>query len=226
MTFNHSPLRARIKKKYWTRPSTYFPGKGTPAFPYKDELLATIFHNFRRDIVNILPPIEQLHDIIVRMTPEQFLHRGVQNFMDHIDDPIMEKIWRIVYNEQYRDSEARDILLQDITYRTLDFLEIVFEKMMELKRIRRLSPRLLDAEYQYPLFAMVAEYNLLHYEQKDTKEVVQRMADHVDFFIENVQIELLLHSKNKMICKLYISLTFDLRIRRIAGGVIIAKGSC
>lgn len=157
-------------------------------FQSKDELLGTIFHNFRKDTAKILPPTDLLDGILASMTTEQFLERGIRNFMDHIADPVMEKIWRIVYIEQYRDPVAREILLQDIYGKTTDFLELVFAKLAALKRVKPIAPRLLAVEYQYPVFAMMTEYILLRFDGKDTGEVERRMSEHITFFTEHVSL--------------------------------------
>lgn len=60
-------------------------------FRSKEELQETIFYNFRLDVARIMPPVEMLDAILDAMTPEAFLNRGFQNFMEHIKDPNMEK---------------------------------------------------------------------------------------------------------------------------------------
>lgn len=151
-------------------------------FKNKEEILEIIFLNFRKDVEKILPPDEHLDTIIASMTPRAFLERGVLNFMEYINDPIMQKIWRIIYIEQYRDEMARDIYLNDILGNTIRFLEKAFQKMGELNKIKPFNPKTLAIEYQYPVFTMITEYNILKFEDMDTKEVETKISKHIDFF--------------------------------------------
>ncbi|MFD0694522.1 TetR/AcrR family transcriptional regulator [Paenibacillus sp. GCM10027628] len=157
-------------------------------FASKEELLSVIFLNFRRAIEEILLSPEMLKGALKQMTAEQFLHQGVKNFKAHIDDPINARIWRIVTIEQYRDPLARSILVEDIIRRTLSFLENAFSIMIERGMIKPHDPKLLAAEYQYPLFGMITEYNLHKYLDQDTSAIEQSMADHIEFFLSLVRI--------------------------------------
>ncbi|MBD0382498.1 TetR/AcrR family transcriptional regulator [Paenibacillus sedimenti] len=156
-------------------------------FASKEELLGVIFLNFRRAIGEILLPPEMLRGALKQMIAEQFLQQGVINFKAHIDDPINARIWRIVTIEQYRDPLARSILVEDIIQRTLSFLESAFALMIEQGAVKPHPPKLLAAEYQYPLFGMITEYNLQKYLDQDTSAIEQSMADHIEFFLSHVR---------------------------------------
>lgn len=151
-------------------------------FRSKEELQGTIFHNFRLSVSHIMPPEEHLEAILQTMSPELFLKQGLANFMRHIDDPVMEKVWKIVYLEQYRDAMARDIYLNDIVGTTLTFLEKVFARWIALQRIRPHEPKVLAAEYQYPLFAMIGVYVLLRVDGQSTWNIETSMREHVEYF--------------------------------------------
>lgn len=151
-------------------------------FKSKDEILETIFLNFRREVGRMCPPLDRLDRILSTMSPKEFLNRGLSNFMAHINDPTMRKIWRIVYVEQYRDPLAGDIYLNDILGNTLDFLEKTFTKMVSLKQIQPFDPKTLAVEFQYPIFTMITEYIMLRFEDKDTAEVKRKMLNHIEFF--------------------------------------------
>lgn len=92
-------------------------------FRSKDELLETIFANFRRSVERIMPPLAQLDAIASSMSPRAFLLQGYRNFMEHVHSPKMEEIWRMVYLEQCRHPLAREIYLNDVVGRTIAFLE-------------------------------------------------------------------------------------------------------
>ncbi len=158
-------------------------------FKNKDEMITTIFENFRNEFAKTLPPIEKLDEILINSSMQDFFEQGFQNFKMHIDNPTNEKLWRVLYMEHFRNPLARDIFLNDIIKQTLEFLEIVFEKLISLGKIRPLSPTLLAAEYQYPIFSMVTEYNMLRFDQKNTDEIEMRMKEHVNFFMDTVKVD-------------------------------------
>nr|WP_260440156.1 TetR/AcrR family transcriptional regulator [Cohnella lubricantis] len=148
----------------------------------KNELLETIFANFRQSVERIMPPIAQLEAIAGAMRPGDFLRQGYRNFLAHVQSPGMEAIWRILYLEQCRHKLARDIYLNDVIGRTIDFLEAAFAIYIEHGLVRPLPARRLAAEYQYPLFGMIAEYLLLRLDGGDTAQIERSMAEHIEFF--------------------------------------------
>lgn len=155
-------------------------------FKNKDEIITTIFEFFREEFSKTLPPVDQLDQILANSSTQEFFEQGFKNFKRHIDNPTNEKLWRILYIEHYRNPLAREIFLDEIIKKTLDFLETVFEKLISQDKIKPLSPTLLAAEYQYPVFAMLTEYNMLRFDDKDTSGIEHKMKEHLTFFLETV----------------------------------------
>ena len=120
------------------------------------------------------------------MGPKEFLERGLINFKNHISDPIIEKIWLIIFLEQYRNSIARDIYLHDIVEKTLHFIELAFSKFISLGQIKPLNPKLLAMEYQYPLFKMIEIYIMLRIDRKETESIERSMNEYIEFFVRQI----------------------------------------
>lgn len=158
-------------------------------FKSKDEIISTIFAYFRDEFAKTLPPIEKLEHLLDKSSIQEFFEQGFENFKKHIDHPTNEKLWRVLYLEHYRNPLAREIFLNDIIKNTLEFLEFIFEKLIAQGKIRPLPPSLLAAEYQYPIFSMVTEYNMLRFDQKDTHEIENKMKQHIRFFLETVKAD-------------------------------------
>lgn len=154
----------------------------------KDEILETIYLLFRMEQQQkALPPVEKLEEILQTLPPEAFLMRGFLNFKNTVADPFLVKIWRILSIEQFRDRRAREIILEDIYKRIIDFLEAAFQIMIEKEQLKPYDPRLLAYEYQYPIFSMMTEYLLLKFDDKDTADLEKRVEMHIHYFIENVK---------------------------------------
>ncbi|PYI52624.1 TetR/AcrR family transcriptional regulator [Paenibacillus flagellatus] len=154
----------------------------------KDEILETIYAMFREDRrQHALPPIGKLDEIVKAVPPETFLLQGFESFKQTVGDPLLVNIWRILNIEQYRDSRARDIILEDVYKGTIGFLEAAFAKMIAYGTIKPLDPRMLAFEYQYPLFAVMTEYVLLQFDGRDTRELEERVERHIRAFIDRVK---------------------------------------
>lgn len=157
-------------------------------FKNKDEILSAIFSHFRSDFSTTLPPIQLLDEILQNSSVEEFLKAGHRNFKNFMEDDNRTKMWRILQIEQFRSPLAREIILEDLLKTTIHFLETVFKKLIEQKKIRPLDPKVLAIEYQYPVFTLLAEYNILKFDGKDTSEIEARLDQHIAFFLEIITI--------------------------------------
>ncbi|RKQ16693.1 TetR/AcrR family transcriptional regulator [Lysinibacillus endophyticus] len=158
-------------------------------FANKDEILESILTYFRSDFSKTLPPIEMLDAILQKSTVEEFLKAGHRNFKQFMEDENRVKMWRILQIEQFRSPLAREVILEDLFKTTIHFLEIVFQKLIDLNKIRPYNPKTLAIEYQYPVFSLLTEYTILKFDGKDTSEVETRLDNHIDFFLEIVTIK-------------------------------------
>lgn len=154
----------------------------------KEQILETILTHFRNDFSKTLPPMEALDQILANTTTETFLKAGHRNFKEYMENENGQKMWRILQVEQFREPLAREIILRDFFGTVIDFLEIVFTKLIEMNRIKPIPPRLLATEYQYPVFSMLTEYNILKFDGKDVSQVEKRLDDHIEFFLTIIQL--------------------------------------
>lgn len=152
----------------------------------KEAILEDIFTFFRVDFSKTLPPIESLDHILQINSVETFLKAGHRKFREYIVNENRQKMWRILQVEQYRSPLAREIILNDLFKTTIQFLEVVFTKLIELKKIRPLDPKILAIEYQYPVFSLLTEYSILTFDGKDTSKVESLLDQHIAFFLETI----------------------------------------
>jgi AcrR family transcriptional regulator len=155
-------------------------------FKSKEELLETIFHNFQIETGKIMPSVKDLDYLLTVMSPKEFFAKGLTNFLEHISNPLMERIWCIILLERYRNPLAREIYLQDVLENTLVFLEAVFNKLIALHQIKDIAPRTLAEEYQLPIFTMVELYIIMRIDGRDTSNFETRIKQHLDFFIHQI----------------------------------------
>ncbi|WP_308860199.1 TetR/AcrR family transcriptional regulator [Paenibacillus endoradicis] len=151
-------------------------------FKSKEELIETIFHNFRMDCHAILPPTHQIEDIVTGITVKSFLQQGWTNFQKHIDDPMNQHIWRIIYLEQFRHTLAMEIYRTDIIEKTVTCLTTVFQLMITHGKLKPIDAELLAREYQYPIFTMVMEYISLKSIGYSIEHIEHQVIQHIDYF--------------------------------------------
>jgi AcrR family transcriptional regulator len=156
----------------------------------KDEILESIYSLFTSMREgNGFPNAEQLEAMLKQTDAETFLKQGFEQFVSTIENPLLTQIWRILNIEQYRDQRAREIILTHIYKGTIDFLERAFEILQREKKIQdSFSARTLAIEYQYPIFAMMTEYMLLKFDDKDTSELEARVEEHIRYFTGSVKL--------------------------------------
>lgn len=155
-------------------------------FQSKEEILETIYTLFILRFRQLIPTEEQLDVFLGKTTPEGFLVRGYQLFMDMMNDDVIGQIWIIVQMEQYRDTRAADIIRNVMMKESISLIETALQKMMDRGDIETADPSLLASEYQYAVFAMGSEYCLLKCLGLDTTEVEQKFHNHVRFFLQSV----------------------------------------
>ncbi len=147
----------------------------------KDALIEAIYATFTDEFIRVMPPEDRLEKILADVGGEAFLMQGNRAFLERMANPRLQKIWRILFMEQYRDPRARALILQELIQRPLAYTETVFRKMSEMGLIRSLEPRLLAREYLYPV-AFLSSYLMLETEGQAVEMAEAQLADHVRFF--------------------------------------------
>ncbi|MCE7697529.1 MAG: hypothetical protein K8E24_001270 [Methanobacterium paludis] len=103
--------------------------------------------------------------------------------------PTMEKIFKIIINEQFKNEKARKIVLHDLIQEPHKFTEKVLDNMNQRGIIRPIEPKIMAVEFQYPIFSLFMEYLLLKSTNLDTENVETRLKNHVDFFLKKLTKE-------------------------------------
>jgi AcrR family transcriptional regulator len=128
----------------------------------KDEILTAIFNLFTSGT-------------------EEFWKVGTSRFMAATEDPRMEKISLIIFQEMFRDGRARDIALRELFSRQQELVELIFSKMKDRGIVGQVDTKALANAYSYPMLALRFEYNLLKFWGKDTGPVEEKMVQHIRF---------------------------------------------
>lgn len=154
-------------------------------FQNKDDILTSILDFYQAEIEKTTLSKEYLEEKISSIPAQTFWQKGLTNFQQATQTPIIQKISKIVLLEMFRNEKARDIALNEFFTRQQKIAETIFALMQKKKLIKsNLDPRLLAVEYTYGLLAMQFEYNILKNWNQSTDKVREKMLNHIGFISE------------------------------------------
>ncbi len=151
----------------------------------KDDILTKIFDYYETEIEKATPSKEYLAEKINTLPAHEFWKKGLTNFQQATQKPLMQKISKIVLLEMFQNERARDIALKELFTRQQKLVETVFGLMQKRNLVKQdLDPEFLATEYAYGLLAMQFEYDVLRNWSFATDKVRQKMFDHIKFISE------------------------------------------
>jgi len=154
-------------------------------FNSKEELLDTIFNIFL-DANNQNNLSEQeLSEILMNFDLLNFLKTAIDSFFRDMENPTLEKIFRILMNEQFRIEKARNMIINELITKPTLLYSTIFKVKLKNKFP---DYDLLAREYHYPLYAMAYEYSIMKYDNKHSSKIKKQMLEHIDFFYNNILI--------------------------------------
>lgn len=95
----------------------------------------------------------------------------------------IDKIFRILMNEQYRVERARKIVSNELLERPVMYYRELFEQKLGPAAG---DPDLLARQYYYPLFTWTYMYSLAVFDKKDGVAIKQKMFEHADAFVKRL----------------------------------------
>ncbi len=145
-------------------------------FASKEAILEAIYQHFQAEMAKVRPP-SNLSDLIATVPTEFLLRKGFERFLEVADTPLMARIYRILVVEQFRDPRACD-LMEGLFEFPLAAATQLFEAMAQAASSLG-TARQLAITYQYALHALVAQYSLKKHHGQDTREIEQRISEHI-----------------------------------------------
>ncbi|MCE7697536.1 MAG: TetR/AcrR family transcriptional regulator [Methanobacterium paludis] len=154
-------------------------------YPSKETILNVIFQYFKKELTKMRPPEAVNIEKLTRGIFRERVHLTHMLFRT----PTMEKIFKIIINEQFKNEKARKIVLHNLIEEPHKFTEKVLDNMNQRGIIRPLDPKIMAVEFQYPIFSLFMEYLLLKSNNLNTEDVETRLKSHVDFFLSVITPE-------------------------------------
>lgn len=152
----------------------------------KNEIMDNIFKYFKKELMKMRPPEARNLEKIDKITPEVFRQRANLT-LSIFKNPKMEKIFRIISSEQFRDKRARTIILECLIHEPYSFSKTVLEIMVNRGIINEVDPDVKAMEFQYSIYTLFMEYLLLRSDSLDTSEIEELIEKHLDYFINSLK---------------------------------------
>jgi len=160
-------------------------------FRSKDEILDTIIDYLVAELAKISTPTLDVEARLEKDGLEEYMDFDSKAFMEHIMNPRMIRIWRVVSIELYHNEKIKDFFIQTMLKGPLDTWERTFGKMIEKKLIKSYDPRMLAKEFfSFTIYLYFVQF-FLSYDEKSRSfddRALKELDDHIKFFIEAVKV--------------------------------------
>lgn len=183
--FNDVPVREIAKQAGIREGSIYNHYKN------KEAILETIIDYFKSKFMeSSLSEAETA--ALLDKGPEVFFEVGARMYTDRINTPQMDKIYRLICIETYRNEKIRELFREELVEKPLTGWEKLFRVMIEKKMIKPVDPRTLANEYWSFAIFLFFEYYILEYQEdfdSYMKLSLEKFNKHTRFMLESVKIE-------------------------------------
>ena len=152
----------------------------------KDAIMDSIFQYFKEELTKMRPPEAENQEKLDNITPEIFIERANRT-LNLFETPKMEKIFRIISNEQFRDKRAKKIVLEYLIHEPYSFSKKVLEIMMRNGTTDKFDPKIKAMEFQYPMYSLFLENLLLRSDGADTSANEKLIESHLEYFVNSLK---------------------------------------
>jgi len=183
--FNAVPVREIAKKAGIREGSIY------NHYRNKEAILDAIIDYFKSEFTQSSLSEEETADLLEE-GPEVFFEVGTKMFMDRINTPQMEKIYRLVCIETYHNEKIREFFKKELLEEPLRGWENIFSIMIEKKMIKPVNPRTLAYEYWSFAIFLFFKYYILEYQEDFDSFMnlsLEKMTKHTRFLLEAIKIK-------------------------------------
>lgn len=157
----------------------------------KEAILDAIIDYFMSELQQSGPPEEDA-DLLMDQGPEVFFEVGARIYIEHINTPKMEKIWRLVSIEMYHNEKIRNFYKKELLEEPINIWEATFTKMIKKGLIKPFNPRTLAYEYFSFAIYLFFEYFVLKYDEDIDSFMdlaLEKMTNHAEFMLRAIKIE-------------------------------------
>jgi AcrR family transcriptional regulator len=156
----------------------------------KDEILDAIFEYLKSRLYAPPAPGMDLETLLGRMSFERVLELGFASIKGMVSDPYLVRIVRIITIELHHNAKIREFFLNEMFERPVNENELLFRRLMDQGKIRRLDPRALATAYFAFSVYMHFETFILRYEEGiDMERIERKSRAQMKLFVEMLKPE-------------------------------------
>lgn len=156
----------------------------------KEDILDAIIDYFMSELTQSGPP-EEYMDSLMDQGPELFFEIGAKMYVERVNTPTMEKIWRLVSIEMYHNEKIRNFYKEHLLEDPINIWEATFAKMIEKGLIKPFNPRTLAYEYFSFAIYLFFEYFVLRYDEDFDSFMdlaLEKMNNHAEFLLKSIKV--------------------------------------
>ncbi|MBI5679718.1 MAG: TetR/AcrR family transcriptional regulator [Methanobacterium sp.] len=157
----------------------------------KEAILDTIIDYFKSELNQSGLPEEDA-EALIEQGPKVFFEVGAKMYIEKINTPQMEKIWRLISIETYHNEKIRDFFKKELLEEPITIWENTFQIMIEKKMIKSFNPRTLAYEYFSFIIYLFFEYFVLRYDDDFDSFMdlaLEKIANHTEFLLEAIKVK-------------------------------------
>ena len=152
-------------------------------FSGKEEILDDILKIYREELVKVRIPDERIESLVNSMSLEEILAKGFTVLIDTTSSLRMNKIIKIMVMEMYRNPKVRDFYTQWYFNENRISIMNLFKRLQAQEKIKKVDLEMLTSVFGALMNYFYHEYFLAKLDHKDTKELEQKIEQHLECFV-------------------------------------------
>jgi len=140
----------------------------------KDQLLDAIFESFRRALLSNAVSNEQLDLLTTQFSLKEMLQNGLKQYIGIWENPTAAQMWFVVSMEQYRNSKAGQIIIDESNNR-ISRTAYTFEQFQEKGKMKQGDPLILANLYSFSIRSLHLDYGLKKLYNQDYEQSFKSM---------------------------------------------------
>jgi len=149
----------------------------------KDQLLDAIFDSFNKALLSNAVSNEQLDLLTTQFALKEMLRNGLQQYIGIWENPTAAQMWFVVSMEQYRNSKAGQIII-DESNRRISRTAYTFEQFQIKGKMKQGDPLVLANLYSFSIRSLHLDYGLKKLYNQDYEQSFQSMQAVSEFFCD------------------------------------------
>jgi len=158
-------------------------------FPSKEKLFDAILDHFSHQMASVVFTPEEREEMVASGDVGFFLQRNMQKFAEISANPVFFAILQIVQMECFTHERAFILARRHVYWTRKEYTEEVLARLMQRGAIKECDVAQVTAEYYYALKGLLDEFLLLVVWDQDTSGVMQKIQQHIAFFVQLLKKE-------------------------------------